>query len=335
MNLGALISEVPSKRCQSRACIGKCFFWCVSSTWQFLLFKNHSIFLAIITLLSQIQHTTQIDTCQAASLTHHITSPNVVSMASSRRGENSYALGGDGAVGVSTVDRFTAAVTNFASRAVVKPPGGVGGSGSANSAASASSSSLSRTITDTGGRMEPLKRSGTNDRRGTVDEPCLSDLFASLRPQQLFSHPVLGRHNFSRSLDRVPVADFFTARHSPPVIPVTAAPLTLLPGEIPSGVTLEASTEGSVSERAQASEYSALLLLLLESHASPDPPAGAVVASRPRYPLLGGLGVAKESENVFSGSILASSIEASNISFIVFVFLVSAACASSILFINI
>jgi phosphatidylinositol glycan class K len=54
-----------------------------------------------------------LDTCQAATMTEHIASPNVLSLASCQRGENSYAMHGDPAVGVSTVDRFTAAVLNF------------------------------------------------------------------------------------------------------------------------------------------------------------------------------------------------------------------------------
>jgi glycosylphosphatidylinositol transamidase (GPIT) subunit GPI8 len=54
-----------------------------------------------------------LDTCQAATMTEHITAPNVLSLASCQRGENSYAMHGDPVIGVSTVDRFTAAVLSF------------------------------------------------------------------------------------------------------------------------------------------------------------------------------------------------------------------------------
>ena len=54
-----------------------------------------------------------LDTCQAATMTEHIVAPNVLSLASCERGENSYAKHGDPAIGVSTVDRFTAAVVTF------------------------------------------------------------------------------------------------------------------------------------------------------------------------------------------------------------------------------
>ena len=57
-----------------------------------------------------------LDTCQAATMTEHIVAPNVLSLASCERGENSYAMHGDPAIGVSTVDRFTATVLSFMAR---------------------------------------------------------------------------------------------------------------------------------------------------------------------------------------------------------------------------
>jgi len=50
-------------------------------------------------------------------MVNHIRDPNVFSLTSSRKGENSYALHGDAVVGVSTIDRFTAATVNFLARA--------------------------------------------------------------------------------------------------------------------------------------------------------------------------------------------------------------------------
>ena len=57
-----------------------------------------------------------VDTCQASTMASHVRAPNIISMASSQRGENSYALHGDDDIGVSTVDRFTAAALNFFSK---------------------------------------------------------------------------------------------------------------------------------------------------------------------------------------------------------------------------
>ncbi|KAI8815314.1 peptidase C13 family-domain-containing protein [Cladochytrium replicatum] len=47
------------------------------------------------------------DTCQAASLYSHITSPNILSAASSLTGESSYSHHGDTEIGVHFIDRFT------------------------------------------------------------------------------------------------------------------------------------------------------------------------------------------------------------------------------------
>jgi phosphatidylinositol glycan class K len=48
-----------------------------------------------------------VDTCQAASLGNHITSPDVAFVASSDIGENSYSFANDQSIGVSLIDRFT------------------------------------------------------------------------------------------------------------------------------------------------------------------------------------------------------------------------------------
>lgn len=54
-----------------------------------------------------------VDTCQASSLAHHITSPDVSFIASSRVGENSYSFANDQSIGVSLIDRFTSHFTDF------------------------------------------------------------------------------------------------------------------------------------------------------------------------------------------------------------------------------
>ena len=47
------------------------------------------------------------DTCQANTLGNTIRSPNIISVGSSLRNENSYSWGSDSDVGLSLTDRFT------------------------------------------------------------------------------------------------------------------------------------------------------------------------------------------------------------------------------------
>lgn len=54
-----------------------------------------------------------LDTCQAATMANYITAPNVVVLASSLKGENSYAHATDDSLGVSIVDRFTRSMNAF------------------------------------------------------------------------------------------------------------------------------------------------------------------------------------------------------------------------------
>jgi phosphatidylinositol glycan class K len=58
------------------------------------------------------------DTCQAASMTQTITTENVVSIASSRLGENSYSYISNAKLGVSTIDRFSMSLGAFFDRYV-------------------------------------------------------------------------------------------------------------------------------------------------------------------------------------------------------------------------
>jgi GPI-anchor transamidase subunit K len=56
------------------------------------------------------------DTCQAATLFNRFYSPNVLSIGSSMKSENSYAYTADDEVGVSVIDRFTYATLDFFER---------------------------------------------------------------------------------------------------------------------------------------------------------------------------------------------------------------------------
>jgi len=56
------------------------------------------------------------DTCQAESLHQHLTSPNVISIAASRIGENSYSHDIDAERGLATSDRFTLEINRFFQR---------------------------------------------------------------------------------------------------------------------------------------------------------------------------------------------------------------------------
>jgi GPI-anchor transamidase subunit K len=116
-----------------------------------------------------------IDTCQAATLTQYITAPNVVSITSSRQGENSYALQSDSVIGVSTIDRFTAATVKFLSKFYD------------SRTAAASSSSSSR----------------------TDDSYSLMHMYQSYKPQDLHSHAVLHMHNLSKPLSNLKLIEFF------------------------------------------------------------------------------------------------------------------------------
>lgn len=57
-----------------------------------------------------------VDTCQAGSLSNAITSPNVVTIGSSKTGESSYAHHSDREVGVAVIDRFTFSTLDYLQR---------------------------------------------------------------------------------------------------------------------------------------------------------------------------------------------------------------------------
>ena len=57
-----------------------------------------------------------IDTCQASTLTNYITSPNIITIASSQKGENSYSYINSDIVGTSLIDRFSYSIQQFFNR---------------------------------------------------------------------------------------------------------------------------------------------------------------------------------------------------------------------------
>lgn len=109
------------------------------------------------------------DTCQAGSLCNSLNSPNVVCLASSATGENSYGHHGDRDIGVTLMDKFTAATAEFfetVQRQSAKP--------------------------------------GTIGSQITLDT-----LLKYYNPQHLRSTPTLNVAHYNRRLQDVPVADFF------------------------------------------------------------------------------------------------------------------------------
>jgi glycosylphosphatidylinositol transamidase (GPIT) subunit GPI8 len=54
-----------------------------------------------------------IDTCQATTLANYIISPNIITIASSKKGENSYSYVNSEFMGVSLIDRFSFTIQQF------------------------------------------------------------------------------------------------------------------------------------------------------------------------------------------------------------------------------
>ena len=54
-----------------------------------------------------------LDTCQASTMSNYITSPHIATLASSAKGENSYAYNTDESLGVAIVDRFTHSMSEY------------------------------------------------------------------------------------------------------------------------------------------------------------------------------------------------------------------------------
>lgn len=66
-----------------------------------------------------------VDTCQASTLATRISSPNIISIGSSGKGENSYAYEPVDVLGISVIDRFSFMVNNFFHRNAGIPAGNV------------------------------------------------------------------------------------------------------------------------------------------------------------------------------------------------------------------
>mmetsp|Transcript_23087 Transcript_23087/g.54470 ORF Transcript_23087/g.54470 Transcript_23087/m.54470 type:complete len:439 (+) Transcript_23087:381-1697(+) len=62
------------------------------------------------------------DTCQAFTMADQITAPNVFSVGSSLKGQNSYASHGDAEVGQSVIDRYSKSIKDFVDDAVAMAP---------------------------------------------------------------------------------------------------------------------------------------------------------------------------------------------------------------------
>ena len=172
-----------------------------------------------------------LDTCQAERMANHIhidvpdpeiayeedwgdesgpyietrgkyVSPSILFMASSRLGENSYALHGDTTIGVSTVDRFTASLINFlVSHVTALSENDVerwerqGQRGTAKK------------------KRDSWRNNGwkkrSKSRYSASSPPSLQDLFDSFQPSFLYSNPVLVKRGYPRDLSSIPVAYFF------------------------------------------------------------------------------------------------------------------------------
>lgn len=61
-----------------------------------------------------------IDTCQASTLANHITSPNIITIASSRKGENSYSYINSDVIGAALIDRFSYSIQHFFNQYIIK-----------------------------------------------------------------------------------------------------------------------------------------------------------------------------------------------------------------------
>ena len=137
-----------------------------------------------------------IDTCQAATLDNQFYSPNIVSIGSSRLGENSYSHGNDPTVGVNLLDRFTHFTLDFFE----------------------SRKSGKTTLLDLFSSYPPVTLMSTPEWRTdlfqrNISDTLVSDFFASVNPVK----PVSRGYALSSSSD-VP-----HARSPPPPMPAPSA----------------------------------------------------------------------------------------------------------------
>ncbi|CAM9971042.1 unnamed protein product [Phaeothamnion confervicola] len=144
-----------------------------------------------------------VDTCQAGTLFNAVSAPGVLCVGSSGRGENSYAHTSDAAVGLATLDRFTAATLDFfegahrgagaAAAGIAAPAGGRGASGGMADGAGA------------GGMAAAVGRGGGG---GGMHAATVGALLASYNPALLRSTPSLV-NLWDTPLRQVPLSDFF------------------------------------------------------------------------------------------------------------------------------
>jgi len=130
-----------------------------------------------------------LDTCQASTMATYITAPHVTTLASSARGENSYAYPTSGALGVATVDRFTYSLYCFFRDRLISPSTGT----SASSPSTGTSASNARSA-----------------KRGTASSSLsLHDLHLSFSRQLLHSTPTVVSSPGARDPRQLRLTDFF------------------------------------------------------------------------------------------------------------------------------
>lgn len=117
-----------------------------------------------------------VDTCQAATLAQHITAPRIVTVASSRKGENSFGYFANIDVGVTAVDRFTFMVGKFFDIYFIN------------------------TI---------AKSKSLASWRQSVDQLSMADLLAFANPYFLNSQPVFISSDLSKSASDLKLVDYF------------------------------------------------------------------------------------------------------------------------------
>ena len=141
-----------------------------------------------------------VDTCQANTLFTQFISPNVLSVGSSREGQNSYSHHGDLDIGIAIIDRFTYWSLQFFEdemTARCSLPGGP-----------KTRRTLPATAPDAGAAPPRTK---------PHDPPfSVGRLMRSYDTRLLYAHPGFDATRFKRRLDNVPLSDFICAARAVP-----------------------------------------------------------------------------------------------------------------------
>ena len=156
-----------------------------------------------------------VDTCQAATIANAIEAPRVITIGSSRKGENSYSYDSDQRLGVAVIDRFSHSLNMFFRSAVGviagNHEGGVG----------TSSSTVSTTSSGTSSRGSGSENGGTSDTcsngRSSNDQQVinrlhaltLQDLLDGMNPHFLYSRVGVHLSPEARQPKDIPLIDFF------------------------------------------------------------------------------------------------------------------------------